>query len=329
MAEVEPLNELDAALLGLQREGRPWSVHFEVELEDPIAPTALVTGLAHVLRCHPRAGAALERSGKTPRWRLGCFGGRDLLVESDLPVDEVRRQLLDHRFRLETEPPVRVAALDGGRRLIVAMNHAVSDGLGGARLVHDLLVGTSSSDEGEVCAAVPPGLAKRLAPRHGLATLASTAATARYVLAGGASTAAAVAEPTTVVATSLEPELRQRLLTAPPSGLGVNDVLLAASHLALHEVIGDGRRVAVSVPVDLRRHIGSPPGLGNGIVSALTSSGRGATTDGPRLAATVGSSHPTRSWAGTVNALLHARCLADGRRVGVEPLAPGRRARGG
>ncbi len=270
MTGSEPLNELDMALLGLQREGRPWSVHFEVELTDPLPTAAVEAGVEHVLARHPRAGAALARPEDGPRWVPGRFGPGDLLTEAP------RAEALDREFRLASEPPVRIARFDDGRRLLVAVNHALADGLGGAALVHDLLDGAAGSRDRSPRRPVPAGLATRLAPRHRLAALRSMLSTARYVLAGGGSTSADIGAPTTVATVTLEPDLRRRLIAGHPDGLGLNDLLLAAAHSALRDLLdGSGAdRVAVSVPVDLRRHIGHPRGLGNAIVSALTSSRR-------------------------------------------------------
>ncbi len=269
MSRSEPLNELDVALLGLQRAGRPWSVHFEAELRDPLTPSALETGVEHALRRHPRAGAALDGGHGEPQWILGRFGADDLLVDGG------RTELLDRPFSLAEEPGVRIARSEDGRGLIVAVNHALADGLGGATLVHDLLAGAAGSRDRSPRLPVPAGLASRLHRRHRLGALRSTLTTASYVLGGGLRTSADPAAPTTVSSSTLDAGLRRRLIAGRAAGVGLNDLILAATHLALRDAIGapPSGRIAVSVPVDLRRHIGAPPGLGNAIVSALTSSG--------------------------------------------------------
>lgn len=243
-------NLLDRRLLRLQGPDRPWTIRFTAQLSNPITTPTLDAALRALQTVRPDLSAGLDSHGL-------CWIENDDLVatgecDPDDPIDLARSG-------------IRVA-LPGPRRLVLDVNHGFTDGLGGLAILSDLLTCLRGDVDVPARHHVSDTELGQLVGRRPLRLAREFAGLARQLAYRPARWP--TSETTNVVQIEIDIE---RLRAARPPGLGVNDVLVAAVHIGLARHLGTDR-VSAAVPVDVRRLIGSPTGLGNAVLNAPTRS---------------------------------------------------------
>jgi hypothetical protein len=210
-------------------------------------------------------------------------------------------ELVDRRFDLRNEGPVRISVEPGGDGTAIglAVNHAFADGRGTLLLLRDLLSSLADQPCGPApvvsdddLARLPPG---SVAPRARV-----TAALLRHSVRRVASLDIDERAPTAMACGALDMTRIDALRAAEP-GLSVNDVLVAAVHRAIGRTVSSSRPVVVGVPVDLRRFFGGTDSLGNAVLSATTISAgardAGLRAESSRHGAAI-RDQTTREWLG-------------------------------
>jgi hypothetical protein len=145
-----------------------------------------------------------------------------------------------------------------------AVNHAFADGLGAAFLIEDLLAVLRGHEPAvrdpvsDLHLRELPGASRRTTGRVGAALARqATRRVERLRLTG----------PTRLQTCVIPGERIDRHRT---ESLTRNDLLVAALHRALGAVSTQQLPTSVSIPVDIRRHVGNPSGLGNAVLNATT-----------------------------------------------------------
>lgn len=258
------LNRLDARLLRLQRHSRPWAIAVTAGMTDTFPQSAVVAAVSRVAGGDPGWTARLV--GDDPQ-RLEWLsdGGRLPTVHAG-PVQD----LLDRRFELRNEGPLRISMEDRGDGSAVglAVNHAFADGRGAVLLLRNLVAALAGQPSSPAPAVRDDEL--DLLPRRGVRQRARVAAALlRQSVRRVASLDIDELKSTSMASATLDMTAIVALRSTDPS-LSVNDVLVAGVHRALRSTVSGARPVAVAVPVDLRRHIGGADSLGNAVLSAMT-----------------------------------------------------------
>ena len=259
-----PLNRLDARLLGLQRGGRPWAISLRALMTEPVPRSAVASAVGRLASVSPdwtaRIGGADPRR---PEWILD----RGALPSIHGTHDP---ELLDRRFDLRNEGPVRISVETSGDGTVIglAVNHAFADGRGTLLLMRNLLTALADRPCGRAPVVSDDDLA--LLPPGGVGPRARvTAALLRQSVRRVATLDIDERAPTAMACGPLDMTGIDALRVAEP-GLSVNDVLVAAVHRALGRMASSSRPVVVGVPVDLRRRFGGADSLGNAVLSATT-----------------------------------------------------------
>ena len=247
MSSSRPLNALDQRLLRLQTPTRPWLIQYCVSPGPDAA--AIEQGIQQLGQRWPELTSRLSTDAVAwtdPTGRLGGSAPWSL----DTPLD--LRQSAIH---------VDVS-LDGTVELLI--NHAFTDGLGGLAVVEELLAAmraTAPRERGAVTDRHFEQLQDARATDH----LGAARTAAGVMLRPGRVCEVGGSSHVADVQLQIDAIDRHR-----QGAWSLNDVLVAAAHCALAQVLPGTSPTRVSVPMDLRRHIGSPGGLGNAVVNATT-----------------------------------------------------------
>jgi NRPS condensation-like uncharacterized protein len=268
-----PLNRLDELFLGLDHDGEPWNIHFEVRASGRLDADRLADAIGAAALRHPLARARLadwSYSDRGYRWDIA-----DSLVEIPLEIvacaDEAalaaaRERLLSRSPSLDAAPPFTMLLAHGpvGDTVVLNLHHAAADGIGAARLMLSILRVYAGADD-----PVPP--LDPLAVRD-VSALAGTASLADGVVRMRALARHAARQwmpPTRVAADggrdrpgygvellALSPEHTAAVCARRIDGTTVNDVLLAALAVAVRRWNDEhGRtalRITLSMPINLR-----------------------------------------------------------------------------
>ena len=268
-----PLNRLDELFLGLDHEGEPWNIHFEVRMSGALDADRLVAAVRAAALRHPLARARLadwRYSDRGYRWDIAGS-----LVEVPLKIvscaDEgalaaARGQLLSRSPALDAPPPFTMLLAHGpvGDTVVLNLHHAAGDGIAAARLMLSIMRAYAGADD-----PVPP--LDPLAVRD-VGALAGTASLAEGIVRIRALAQHAACQwipPARVAAVgggdrpgygvellALSRDETDAVRALRTDGTTVNDVMLAALAVAVRRWNAEhGRstlRVTLSMPVNLR-----------------------------------------------------------------------------
>jgi NRPS condensation-like uncharacterized protein len=268
-----PLNRLDELFLGLDHDGEPWNVHFEVRVSGRVDADRLADAIGAAALRHPLARARLadwRYSDRSYSWQIA-----DALVEIPLEIvtcaDEAalaaaREQLLSRSPALDAAPPFMMLLAHGpvGDTLVLNLHHAAGDGIGAERLMLSILRAYAGAND-----PVPPLDPLAVRDVSALAGTASLEEGAVRIRALAQHAAGQWAPPARVAADggrdrpgygvellALSPEETAAVCARRIDGTTVNDVLLAAIAVSIRRWNAEhGRtavRVTLSMPVNLR-----------------------------------------------------------------------------
>lgn len=266
-----PFSVVDEAVYLLDNEVEPWSVQLEVRVAGHLDESRLRAGLGEALARHPMARARKATSRLRERrfqWEITHVPDLDPFSMVDCPDDEAlsaaRADLQSIAIPLVESPPLRVrlARHPAGDVVMLNVKHTAVDGFGSLRILRsmaraywglpdpqpdleleaardlrDSLAAEDTAERGRRLAALVEKLRDEVRP------------TANLAVDGGTEKPGYAFHHV-----SLSPEAT-RALSAVEGGT-VNDVLLAALHLALagwndEHAVASGR-IGVMLPVNLR-----------------------------------------------------------------------------
>lgn len=289
--ERVPFTSIDEAVHLLDTPAEPWSIELEVRVSGALDPERLRAAVPVALAHHPMSRAKLLPARRTDkRWTWAITGAPDLdplkVVDcaDDAELGRVRDELHSFSVPLAESPPLRLrlARHPLGDVLMVNANHAAFDGFGTVQVLRS--IGRAYLQEDDPDSKVdfahardvegltrPADRAERLRRLRALAEKARDLATppARIAARGG----------------SDRPGYGIHQISVPvprsPDNATVNDLLLAALHLAIAgwntEQGTKCRRIGVLVPVNLR-----PPEWKSEVVTNFVSESRTSTTPAER-----------------------------------------------
>lgn len=270
-----PFNLLDEAVHLLDTRSTPWTVQLEARVAGRLDEDRLRAALTAAARRHPRARArksAVPNALGYDEWEVAPAPDVDALDVVDCPDDAAlnaaREQLQSTPIPLETSPPLRarLARNPDGDVLMLALNHAATDGFGGLRLLRSIARAYCDAPDPvpENGSAEERTLPVRLGEADTSTRLRRYLALAerlRDVAAPPARLAPAVeTDPPADHGYGLHHVVldqdRTRGLTDRDRPGSVNDVLLAALHLAVNDWNAQHqapcRRITVMTPSNLR-----------------------------------------------------------------------------
>ncbi|MFB6205843.1 MAG: hypothetical protein ABEJ05_04870 [Haloglomus sp.] len=270
-----PFTLVEEMALHLERRFRPLNIQIELATSATVDVDRLATATRTAMARHPMSRA--RRRPARPidtryRWQIPAEPGPVPIYEVDgdeHDVRTVRNRLYSRPFDLTEEPPFAIVVyrgggIDGGDRLLQSTSHVVSDGVGLLRFTRAVLTayrgGEPTADSISLCES--RSLLADCRPET-LADARDAAATVARRLREW------VLSPTDIAEDGgsdrpgwgyerrvLDPESTARLIDAPPSGVTVNDVLLAALHRTIdrwNEAHGEPTGwLSVMMPVNVR-----------------------------------------------------------------------------
>lgn len=287
VAATFPYTVLDELFLNLERDGEPWTIQVEVEVDARLEDERLRAALHTAMAVHPLALARREPITGLEydyTWRVCAEPDVDPFsvvdCDGEAALAQERRELYSTPIPLGLAPPLRVrlAHLPGRDVLMLCVHHAAFDGVGAVRLLRAVAAGygdlePADSDVDVIGLAEAREMPETLVPR-GLRGLLRRAGHQGRLLRELADAPARLAPS----GDRDEPGYRfvHRSLAAgglgrrpgQPEGPTANDRLLATVHLSVERWNADhGRptgRVAVMMPVNLR-----PPAWRTKVVANL------------------------------------------------------------
>lgn len=322
-----PFNEVDEAVHILDAEAAPWSVHLEMRLSGSLDETKLRAALRGALSRHPLARARKAPSKGWDRgwtWEIPDEPDLDPLRALECPTDAAvsaaRAELQSRLVPLTESPPfrMRLARHANGDVLMLNANHAAFDGTGCVRLLHSVARAYSGEDDPtpdvdieqvhDLRQALRAPDRKVRARRYRLLL-----EKLRDLLGAPARVAPEDSTPSPGYGfhqTALTPEETGAIVGAERGQATVNDVLLAALHLAIERWNSEHgvrrHRIGVLVPVDLR-----PPEIkgeivGNFVLPVRVSTKPRDQVAAGRVLATVAAQTRRLKEQGTAAALIEA-----------------------
>ena len=271
-----PFSVIDEAIHLLDVATAPWSIQLEVRVGGHLDEARLRAAIAEALRLHPMARARKKPSRlRQPldHWAITSAAEVDPLKIVDCPDTDAlaaaRIKLQGISVPLTESPPLRavLARMSDGDMLMLNVNHAAMDGFGALRILRSIArayagdadpLPTVDFDATRNLAGhfSSPGLWIRLRRQLALITrMRDLIAPPARVAADGVDDEAGYG----FVQTRLTPEQTTALVDgakAGGTGATVNDVLLAALHLAIADWNASHtapcRRIGVLVPANLR-----------------------------------------------------------------------------
>ena len=281
-----PLTVIDEAILHLERASTPWNIQLEVGSTGTLDEARMHAALAATCSRHPLLRARVERHSPLERrysWHVDPPGAElDLrpLRVVDCPDDDalakVRTELYSPSIPLDTTPPLRavLARRPHGDLLLLATSHVPTDGMSCLRIARTLTAAYRGDDD--------PGDPLPLERARDLSELGARSLGERVdrALEGSRKLVEALSPPTRVADADvtdregfghthhrLSTQETSTLVKGRPDGVSVNDVLLAALHLAVqrwndaHDETTE--RVGLMMPVNLRPAAWSTEVVGN------------------------------------------------------------------
>ena len=164
------LNRLDARLLYLQRQSRPWAVSVAAHTDDPVRRSDVVDAIERLAEVDPAWTARLTGDDpKRLRWDADQRAIADVEGGSGIAG-------LDRPFELRREAPIRVSVnrVPEGGVVHLAVNHAFSDGRGAILLLRNLMAALVGHEHAPVSAVTDQDLC--LLPSGGIWTRARVVA---------------------------------------------------------------------------------------------------------------------------------------------------------
>jgi NRPS condensation-like uncharacterized protein len=261
--ELTDFSAIDEAIHLVDSDVEPWSVHLEARLAAVLDEDRLRAAVAAAAARHPRASARrTERTRWLRRWawEICPAPDPDALVEvADCPDDEalaaVRSQLQSRSIPLTGPSPLRLCLAHHPRGDVVMLNlnHAAADGIAALRLLNSIARAYVGHADPVVA---PPGLAPLPRCRSAVRALAGELAELLAPAARVAPEDGHDAPGYGFHHVALPAGTTRALAGRAPGGATVNDLLLAALHLAIDEWNQDHRvpteRISVLMPVNLR-----------------------------------------------------------------------------
>jgi NRPS condensation-like uncharacterized protein len=292
-----PLTWQDQAILDLENAADPWNVQFEIAGTDRLDVPRLEQALLRACSRHPLARSRLVRGNafsSTNYWQpqeIEHFPVAVREIHSEDDLDRLRTALYSARFDLTSAPPLEavVARADDLDVLMVKAAHPAVDGTGLLRFLSSAAAYYRGQNDPADLVALDEA---RALPR--LLRAASAEEVLGRGLEGGRKLSDAVRAPARVARDSadprkaagfahrrLDPDQTGRIIRDKPAGVTVNDMVLAATCLAIerwnreHEEPAD--KIQLFMPVNVRR-----PEWSADVVSNLVSYVSVSTTAGQR-----------------------------------------------
>ena len=295
-----PFNAVDEVVHVLDSPAEPWSIQLEVGVEGSLDEQRLREALAEALMRHPmaraRKAAVSPKGERRLQWEITPEAELDPLrvveCEDDASLDALRADFYSRSVPLAESPPLRLrlARRPDGDLLLVNANHAAMDGFGTLRFVRS--VARTYAQDPDPVPDVDPLEARDLAAladtedrRTKLQRAATLADKVRDAVAAPARLAADGGRDEPGYGfhhLRLSVDQTRRLVEKDLPGT-VNDVLLAALHLAVAEWNDEhgepARRIGVMVPVNLRPKAWQQEVVGNLILPVRVATDAADRTD--------------------------------------------------
>ena len=281
-----PLTVIDEAILHLERASTPWNIQVEVGAAERLDEGRLSAAVRATCARHPLLRSRLQAFSpldRRYRWQvepadaeLDLHPVRVVDCPDEATLAKIRTELYSPEIPLDTTPPLRVVLARRSDRdlVMVATSHVPTDGMSVLRLVRTLVRSYRGEEDPED--PVP------LAEARDLSALGARSLGERVdrALEGARKLGEALSSPSRIadadvvdrdgfghVHARLTAEQTGRLVAGRPSGVSVNDVLLAALHLTVQRW-NDARgtsteRVGLLMPVNLRPPAWSTEVVGN------------------------------------------------------------------
>jgi NRPS condensation-like uncharacterized protein len=275
MSETTQFSMLEEAVFNLEERFMPWNIQFEVETKTSVDPERLRGALVDACEAHPLARA--ERQPYTPldsqySWEITSgIDDAPLSVHDaeDVDLDDRRQEFYHERIDLQQPPPFRACLVRGGGRaggdrLLLSVSHVPADGVGALRLTRSVCRAYREGDpepESVDFETTRTALEEIRPDSLGKRTRLLGAATEQLQkLADRPSRLSTDGESDQegwgFVHREVDADLAERLVDRRPQQASVNDLLLAALHLAIdrwNDDHGDHtRNISLLMPVNLR-----------------------------------------------------------------------------
>lgn len=290
-----PFGLVDEAVHLLDTEAAPWSVQLEVRVSGVLDESRLRAALAQAMRSHPMARVrkmASVRSLRHDHWEIPAGVDIDPLQVVDCPDDAAlaatRAELQSRGVPLAESPPLRarLARHPDGDVVMLNVNHAAMDGFGALRVLRSV----ARAYAGEPDPAPKVGFSEARAFAERLTGAEVFIIRVRRQLALLEKLRDLLVPPARLapegernkagygfVHVALSPAQTQALVGLARAGT-VNDVLLAALHLAIGRWNGEHARrcgrIGVLVPANLRPSAWRDDVAGNYSLPARVSTSR-------------------------------------------------------
>ncbi|MFW5963761.1 MAG: hypothetical protein ACOCQM_02760 [Natronomonas sp.] len=268
-----PFTRLQEAVFHIERAYTPLNIQVEAATTARLDGRRLATAASRACEAYPIVKGRRRRddSGPTDYTWVIPDGPADVPVETvdsdDADFGELRGRFYGQRFDLQTDSPLRLLVVrgggtDGGDRLCVCASHVSMDGVGVFRVLYALLVAYRGDDPTphpieksprEMIRTIRP-----TEPRRRLRSLASAARRADYLFDPPArlSSGDSGSVEWRFAHRHVGSDLTGRLVGGGPEESTVNDLLLAALHLAIDRWTADGHdgpeKIGLMMPVNAR-----------------------------------------------------------------------------
>jgi NRPS condensation-like uncharacterized protein len=267
-----PFSPLDEAVYHIEETLGPLNIQLELGTTETIDVDRLREAAVTACNAHPLARARRQPSCLTEArydWEILDDVGTVPTRTVDDDLSATRGEFYGRPFDLTAEPPVRLrvargAGRDGGDRVLVCVSHVAADGVAAVRIVRSIC----QAYRGETPDDDPVGLETS---REALDDARPSTISGRLDMLGTVTQRLGdLLNRPTGIATAGDPggdgwgfvertlgdDLVSKLVTDRPDGVSVNDVLLAAFHLAIADWNGDhgerAGRINVLMPVNAR-----------------------------------------------------------------------------
>jgi NRPS condensation-like uncharacterized protein len=275
MPETISFTPLEEMTHHLDSKFEAWNMQGEVRSTGTVDIPRLEEATATAMEYHPLASAR-RRSSSTSDTQYEWVIPDDpepldvVEIDSDeVPLQEARNRIYGSKFDLTEEAPVRIyiyrgGGIDGGDHILQSTSHVAGDGLGTLRFSQ--AVWTAYKDGTPIRDPVSLADSRQLLEDIQVSRLAdavqamdSLARRAREAITGPTEIAedgATDREGFGYAHRYIDAGTTARLVSERPTGISVNDVLMAALHLAIAEWNADHGKVrgrqSVLMPVNLR-----------------------------------------------------------------------------
>ncbi|HEY2668216.1 MAG TPA: condensation domain-containing protein [Actinomycetota bacterium] len=263
---------IDEAAFVIGSSTEPWNIHIEAAVTGRLDDARLRTAVAAALSLHPfaRVRVRLPAAGGRQEWEIPQVLDLDpvetIICANDAELGVARAALLSREIPLSLSPPLRVllARHPAGDVVLMSLHHAAADGISALRLLRS--IARAYANEPDPLPAVDPLATRDLAGWVSNAGLRAalrrvwvqarelhqaTARSSRFVSDG-----AAALPGYGVCNLALRSHQTEVLTRSHPGGATVNDMLVAAMHLAVGQWNekhgGPAGRVGIMMPVNLR-----------------------------------------------------------------------------